>query len=732
MQWGNNELLSWKMRFALQKVYLLLGTCGMVLASDATPNGPPHWAFQPVLPRISPTVKNPKWARNEVDRFILTKLEATETLPGPCADRRTLLRRATYDLTGLPPTPEEVEAFVADQSAEPFNNVVERLLASPRYGERWGRHWMDVVRYADTAGDNADYPVPEARLYRDYIIESFNVDKPYDQFVREQLAGDVLAAQGPIDRYAERVTATGFLALSRRYATAPFEFAHLIIEDAIETTGRAFMGMTFRCARCHDHKYDPMTREDYYALYGLFESTQFPYAGSEEFQSKKFPRSGFRPLVPPEKYQSLTAAHDKRLASLEAGVKECEKELASEKKGIANRTNAATQVLENRLKTLNTELAGVKRPGSPAGLPVAYAVAEGKPVDSGLQLRGEPNEPGQPVRRRAPKFLAGEQPLNIPDGASGRLPFAEWLTRPDNPLTARVMVNRIWQHHFGRGLVATPSNFGLRGDLPTHPELLDHLARRFIESDWSVKAVHRLIMRSSTYQQASERSGEGGKGQGAVIRDQGSVVHQDSHAASRTTAPLTTDYSLFPRRRLSAEEIRDSMLSVAGSLDLRRPGSHPFPKISEWQWTQHNPFKELYDSNHRSVYLMIQRLQRQPYLSLFDAPDANVSTDVRTDSTVPLQALYLMNNKFVQDQASAFARRVMNTASKEADRVKVACTMAWSREPSPKEVARAEQFLSQCREVLRRTEATEEQLEQEAWSSYTRVLLTANEFFFLD
>ena len=715
------------MRITIQIFLLLRYMAVTVLAADAPANRSPHWAFQRVTPKTPPAVQNAGWARTDVDRFILAKLEAAGTVPGPSADRRTLLRRATYDLIGLPPTPEEVEAFVADPSADAFNRVIERLLSSPHYGERWGRHWMDVVRYADTAGDNADYPVPEARLYRDYIIDSFNADKPYDQFAREQIAGDILAAQGSVDGYAERVTATGFLALSRRYATAPFEFNHLILEDAIETTGRAFLGMTFRCARCHDHKFDPVTREDYYALYGLFESTQFPYAGSEEFHSKKFPRSGFQPLVPPAQHEPLFKAHAIRLASLEAAIKQHEDERTAEKQAIGNVTNAAVRALDDKLKTLNRELSDLKKPGGPAELPVAYAVAEGKPVDSRLQSRGEPNELGVPVRRRAPKFLAREESLNIPDGASGRLPFSEWLTRPENPLTARVMVNRIWQHHFGKGLVATPSNFGLRGDPPTHPELLDYLASRFVESGWSIKSMHRLIMRSSTYQQGSVISD-----QSSVFSDQGSGGRKERRVAAPTTDPLTTDYSRFPRRRLSAEEIRDTMLFIAGTLNLRRPGPHPFPKISEWKWTQHNPFKELYDSNHRSVYLMTQRLQRQPYLSLFDAPDANVSTDVRTDSTVPLQALYLMNNTFVQDQASAFAGKVMNAASSDEDRLKFACMTAWSREPNLNELTRAQQFLSQCREDLRRTEATEEQAGQKAWSSYTRVLLMANEFFYVD
>ena len=270
------------------------------VASQAESPTNTWWAFRPVQAVTAPAVSNTRWPQTPVDAFILSKLEAVGLHPSPRAEKRTLLRRVYFDLIGLPPTPDEADAFMADASPEAFTRVVERLLASPRYGERWGRHWMDVVRYADTAGDNADYPVPEARLYRDYIIDAFNADKPYDQFVREQLAGDLLAREGVREHYAEQVIATGFLALSRRYATAPFELMHLTVEDAIETTGRAFLGLTPRCARCHDHKFDPMTQQDYYGLYGLFASTRFPYAGSEEFQSKNLPRTGFVPLVPPE------------------------------------------------------------------------------------------------------------------------------------------------------------------------------------------------------------------------------------------------------------------------------------------------------------------------------------------------------------------------------------------------------------------------------------------------
>src|SRR5579883_1248712 len=282
-----------------------------------------HWAFVPVR-KPQPPHDSSGWAGGPLDCFIAAGQRERGVRPVAPADRRTWLRRVTFDLIGLPPTPEEIAAFLADSSAEAHARVVDRLLASPRYGERWGRHWMDLVRYADTAGDNADYPIPEARLYRDYVIDSFNADKPYDQFVCEQLAGDILAKQGPPEKYAEGIIATGFLALSRRYATGPYELWHLTLEDTIDTTGRAFLGLTFRCARCHDHKFDPVTQQDYYALYGFFASIQFPWAGGEELVSKHTNRLSFVPLMPPAKAAPLLAAYRNQVTELEAKLKDAE------------------------------------------------------------------------------------------------------------------------------------------------------------------------------------------------------------------------------------------------------------------------------------------------------------------------------------------------------------------------------------------------------------------------
>jgi hypothetical protein len=648
-----------------------------------------HWAFQPVR-TVDPPPDPTGWAESPVDRFIAAGLRTQGIAPAGAADRRALARRVTFDLAGLPPTPEEIEAFVLDGAPDAYERLVERLLASSHYGERWGRHWLDVARYADTAGDNADYPVPEARLYRDWVIDAFNADKPYDQFVCEQLAGDLLARDGPADRYAGRVVATGFLALSRRYATAPYEFWHLTMEDTIDTTGRAFLGLTLRCARCHDHKFDPVTREDYYALYGFFAGTQFPWAGGEELVSKNFNRQHFVPLLPPEQAAPRLAAYHKRLADLEAGVKAAE----------ANKDKPHADALKAELRRLG-------RPGLPPDLPGAYAVQDRGAVDVPVQVRGEPEKTGPVVHRDAPKFLRPAA-LALPASGSGRLQLARWIASPDNPLTARVMVNRIWQHHFGKGLVATPSNFGLRGEPPTHPELLDWLADRFVRSGWSVKAIHREILLSKTYRLAS------------------------STDAAAANDPGNRWYGRHDRRRLDAEATRDALLAVSGRLDLRRPDAHPFPPPEKWPWTQHNPFKEVYTSGHRSVYLMTQRLQRHPVLGLFDAPDTNTSTDQRMTSTVAPQALFLMNNPFVAEQAEAFAGRLLAHSPDPRRRFDFAARLAWGRPATDAEQQRAARFLEACRARLAEAGVPAERHEREAWAGCARVLFCSNEFVYLD
>jgi mono/diheme cytochrome c family protein len=1115
------------------------------------------WSFDPITDPAVPTVQAIGWPATSVDAFILAKLEGQKVQPTPRADKRTLLRRATYDLTGLPPKPEEIDAFAADSSPEAFAKVVDRLLASPRYGERWGRHWLDVVRYADTAGDTADYPAGLAWRYRNYVIDAFNADKPYDDFLREQIAGDILAERGPQERYAERVTATGFLAISRRFGFDSEHYQHLTIQDTLDVLGQSVLGLSVGCARCHDHKFDPVSMKDYYALYGIFDSSRYAFPGSEQkgklramvpllpraeaqpkwhdydrqvavlsdrlaqkkqpvpavvFRSLHDPDGDFEiqkdasggsygEIVPPwlaegklgvtaaaqspfknlfpqgrfgasiagreneyrlaqELYPRRTAAEgallyanlDFRTGAAEGGAKAAHRltlgagdnypaiellispdalmarrgadlekladlksrewhnlqltlDLAKQQfagsvsradqstafagKTFAPgwtgaldhvqldskaRTGAALPSLEidnfglqgtpfspatiktpvravapgepdpaaltaeletlvgfdgglefqtdgapparpwhpgpntvvkmaqtaqspfrnllpagklgitmpNRapydglglnfsapIKATDTDIlyvafdfrtgareaggegawrfhlghgvplpavelqfnatqffnrsgagyetVGALRPGEwhqvqltlhlkqktytgailtttgsipfkgtfvggwdgvldyafidsyghrpgvrpaldadnfvfreapfpalDAPLPaeiagaqqarkarvealrqqlaalggdtakdaqelnallvdgpceMTYGVVEGTAHNARVQMRGEPDRPGEEVPRGFPAALGGG-PLPPGTTGSGRLELAQWVTRPDNPLVARVMVNRIWQYHFGRGLVGTPNDFGMRGQLPTHPELLDHLATRFRESGWSVKAMHRLIMLSAAYQEA---------------------------AAPAAGGP---PYAGFERRRLSAEEIRDSILAVSGELDFTVGQGHPFPSPISAAFSQHGPFIGVYENDRRSVYLMTQRLKRHPFLALFDGPDPNASTADRRVTTVPTQALYFLNSPFVHEKSAKFAARLQAARPDDAQRVEVAWRAALGRAPGGEERAEAAEFLAAYRAEL--LAAKQPEVEGGALAAYLRTLFGSNEFLHLD
>jgi mono/diheme cytochrome c family protein len=655
------------------------------------------WSFRPLSSPPIPAVQNSAWPAGDLDRFILARIEQAGLQPSADADKRTLIRRATFDLIGLPPTVEEIEAFVADTSPEAFAKVVDRLLASPHYGERWGRHWLDVVRYADTAGDNSDFPIPQMFRYRDWVIGAFNRDLPYDQFVREQLAGDLLTG-GTTQEAHERIIATGYLANARRFGSTVDDYPqHLTIEDTIDNLGRAFLGLTINCARCHDHKFDPITAADYYALYGIFHSTRYPWPGLELEQKQR----DLVPLVEPAKLTEAEAAlkkHDaekRRLAQVVQELKDSVKNTPAEEK----------QQVEQKIK--DAERAVRDFTNKPAPFELAYAVAEAKTIeDAAIQLRGDPAKPGDRVRRHFLTALGGEA---LPDSepSSGRRQLGEWIVGRENPLTARVMVNRIWLNHFGEGLVPTPNDFGKQGKPPTHPELLDWLASRFIESGWSAKSMHRLIMLSRTYQLASQ---------------------QNDDAAARD--PNNELLTAFPRRRLDAEAIRDTLLVLGDNLDKSPAGAHPFPPESEWNFTQHHPFRAVYGSKRRSVYLMTQRIQRDPYLAIFDGADPAASTPLRTTSTTPLQALYLLNDAFVHEQSALFAARLVKEAKDDAARIELAYRTCFGRPPDPREVESCGKFLVDVRERL--TETPAEQAELASWQALVRVLFRLNEFVYVD
>jgi len=667
-----------------------------------------HWAFEPVSDPQPPEVRHRRWPNNDVDRFILAKLESAGRSPALSADKRTQIRRATFDVTGLPPTPEEVDRFLKDASPRAFQRLVERLLASPHYGERWGRHWLDVVRYADTAGESSDFPIPQAFRYRNYVIDSFNGDKPYDQFLREQIAGDLLPADSQAVRN-EQTIATGFIALSRRFGAgegAP----HLTIEDTLETTGRAVLGLSLSCARCHDHKYDPVTMNDYYGLYGVFGSTRYPHPGSEV----KNRQADFVPLVPREEFEARTKPFREALEAATADIARLEKEIAVlHKQGLSTAdTNAELESAKKR----RTQLLA-----SPPDVPTAYAVAEGASTNARVQLRGDPSHPGPEVPRAFLKVLGGQ---TLPAGCagSGRLELADWLTSPTNPLTARVMVNRLWQHHFGRGLVATPNDFGTQGRRPTDLELLDWLASRFIESGWSVKAMHRLMLNSATYQQGSSVQGREARGES----------EQSLDSRLSTLDPNETLFSPFTRHRLDAEQLRDALLAVSGELDPTPGGVHPFPAEQTWAFTQHAPFHAVYESKKRSVYLMQQRIRKHPFLALFDGADPNASTGERGVTTTPLQALFAMNDKFAHEQAMAFARRLLREEGEDRFRLERAYQLAFARRARPDEVSECLASLEAVRSKLRANGSSADEQALMAWSSVARALLGSNEFLFID
>jgi len=658
--------------------------------------GRAHWSFQPVKVAAIPKVRAPSWTYNAVDFFTLARMEKAGVKPAPEADLRTLIRRASFDLIGLPPTPEEVEAFVNDPSPDAFARVVDRLLDSPQYGERWGRHWLDVVRYADTCGNASDYPVPQAYKYRNYVIKAFNADLPFDQFIREQIAGDLLPAANESERFGHTV-ATGYLAIARRFGGGRGP-VNLLIDDAIDNLGRTFLGISIGCARCHDHKFDPVPQTDYYALYGIFSSTRFPHPGGEGANRP----ADLVPLLPQAKLETSTKVWREQIATLEGEMKnldsarinlEKEPECAGKKDSMTRITRTIAET-KNRLKQVSDTVPYEQ----------AYAVAEAKGADARLQVRGDPERLGEVVPRGFLHVLGG-QTLAKTEAGSGRLELANWIADSANPLTARVMMNRLWQHHFGRGLVATPNDFGTRGQAPSHPELLDYLAQRFVQSGWSLKAMHRMMLLSHTWQLSATASNAGA-----------------------AADPNNTLWSHAERRRLDAEAIRDALLFVSGDLDLAPGGAHPFPPVYTWGFTQHNQFFAVYENRQRSVYLMQQRLRKHPFFALFDGADTNSSTGVRDPSTTPLQSLFVMNDKFVHEQAARLAARLGAMESADAPRISLVFRTLYSRSPQNEEVQMATEYLSQIRAQL----AAKQLSPNEAWPSLVRALLGANEFFYLD
>ncbi|MBX5495847.1 MAG: PSD1 domain-containing protein [Bryobacteraceae bacterium] len=742
------------------------------------------WSFQPIKKTEPPQVKDASWPRGPIDRFILARLEQEGLRPVKPADKRTLIRRATLDLIGLPPTPEEVDAFLADNSPDAFAKVVDRLLASPHYGERWARYWLDLARYSDDSlNSTKDEPYPNSFRYRNWVIRAFNEDMPYNLFVKAQIAGDMMASNDP-NQYAAGL---GFYALSPEMQ-----------DERVDATTRGFLGLTVACAQCHDHKYDPIPTKDYYSLQGIFSSTQLdelPLAPAhvvdawkaqeekvkrKETQIQRFydiQRQQIAEILASQtaafmlaarglrdgagldaetlsRWKNYLASPDKEhpflkkwfdLAARGASEKEFEREayefqqlvldVLEEKREVDEKNKITLGLNPQRNDIANASLVSLSRDKfnlwrdlfekssrdsagffqTPDGiyyyhkgtierflqgewktyleaqqaeleqlkkaLPEKYPFLQiirdkEKPADVKVQIRGDRNNLGEVAPRRFLAILSPPERKRYTKG-SGRLELAEDIVDPRNPLTARVMVNRIWQYHFGRPIVGTPSNFGQLGERPTHPELLDYLAARFIENNWSIKAMHREIMLSAVYQLSAAND------ETNMAKDPGNLLLWRAN-----------------RRRLDVEALRDSMMFVSGTLDLT-PGEKAEP-LDE-------------TNTKRTIYGFVSRRKLDPTLALFDFPNPNSTSEGRLTTNVPLQRLFLMNSPFVERQAQALAARLEAGSGSTEDRIRNAYRLVFGRQPEPEELRLGQDFLAKAK-----------------WLMYARALLTSNEFLFVD
>lgn len=681
-----------------------------------------YWAFQPLANPAPPSVADQTWIRNPIDAFVLARLEAKGIEPAQQADRRTLIRRAYFDLWGIPPTPEAVREFVADPAPDAFKKLVDRLLNSPRYGERWGRRWLDLVRYSDSNGFKTDEFRPHIWRYRDYVIRSFNEDKPYDRFVKEQLAGDELDPNDP-----DAMIATGYLRLW------PFESNQRdldrqwsdILDEITDITGEAFLGMGFNCAKCHDHKFDPILRKDYYRLRAFF-APLYPDDGLtaatreerraheremavwreatkeirakldaiEEPAKRKAARNSYSKFEAP--YRRMLDTPDEELGSYERQIKDLAYRHLIKEHGRMDK-----QIPANRKKEwaqLKKELAEFDHL-KPRGLTTIMGVRDVTANAPSVTI------PGQPDKPIAPGFLSlmHAAPAKIDRVASKlnstgrRLTLAKWITDPENPLSTRVIANRVWQYHFGRGLALNANDFGRQGEPPTHPELLDWLAREFVAQGWSFKEMHRLIMNSAVYRQASLR---------------------DTPAQAESADPDNRLFWRMPTRRLDAEQIRDAMLAVSGETDFTMGG----PGVNG-------------TAPRRSIYLRFMRNTRDPFLDAFDLPDGFNSAAHREVTTTATQALLLLNDEWTVHRAAALARRIESEGhgSRES-RIERAYDLAFGRAPAQDEMAEASAYLERNQDRIAREAngKAADKAEQQALIDLCHALMNANEFLYAD
>ena len=652
--------------------------------------GRQHWAFQPVQRAALPAVKAKDWPQNGIDHFILARLEKAGLQPAPAVAPRDLQRRLNYALTGLPPK--------ANSKFVNLKSEIENLMATPQYGERWARHWLDVVRYADSNGLDENAAHANAWRYRDYVVNAFNADKPYDQFLIEQIAGDLQAKDSQEDaRRRELFIATGFLSLGPKVLAEPdkVKMEMDIIDEQIDTLGKALLGLTLGCARCHDHKFDPIPIADYYALAGIFKSTKTMeslktiakwHENSVATPAEKRLREKHDVLIDAQK-KVVTAFTEKANAQLLVSLK-IDKLPAKPEEKYPKTTREELGKLRTALKQLEN---------NPPPLVSAMGVTDGNATELPVFVRGDHNTPAsfkQP--RRFPQVLSDGKPLGNEN--SGRLALAQWIADKKNPLTARVMVNRVWRWHFGRGLVATTDNFGLLGERPSHPDLLDWLAAWFMDNGWSVKKLNTLILTSATYQMSSTAS------PAALQQDANNVLH-----------------SRAPLRRLEAEPLRDSLLELGGLLDKQ---------VGGFVWTFEN-YKLVfnhtsedattYESNRRALYLPVIRNHVYDLFELFDFPDPGTVNGNRADSTIAPQALYLMNSPLVLRATESIAEALLKEGDlTNAQRVQRLYAQVFNRPPTVKETQRAVVFINNF---------AQDRLA--SWQALSQALVSSNEFLYL-
>jgi hypothetical protein len=728
---------------------VFIGCLALFAADTFTQRQREFWSFQPVKEQTPPAVRDRAWAWNAIDQFVLAKLESKGLRPSPPADKITLLRRATFDLTGLPPTPEEIDAFVADRSPHAFETVVDRLLASPRYGERWGRHWLDLARFAESEGFKADEPRPNAWRYRDYVIQSFNADKPYDRFVQEQIAGDEL---WPTDPQARVATAFHRHYPDESNARNLFQRRQEILDDITDTTGAVFTGLTYGCARCHNHKFDPILQADYYRLQAFFANTaqadhipMVSEAEAAEYRRKqavweektKAIREKIAALLAPEKQKLKDDYFEKYPPEIQAMILKpapqrtpYEGQMAAKAQPYLEIADEdAAKALRGAARQQYTELKASLAPFlslDPGPFPEGMGVADLGRTAPPTHVLGVGNY-DRPKEEVQPGFLTlldpGDAKIVPPAGVEStgrRTALAMWLTEPRNPLTSRVMANRLWHYHFGKGIVGTPSDFGVMGERPSHPELLDWLARAFVRSGWSMKHMHRLILNSATWQQAS-----------AERKDAAEVD------------PGNRLLWAYPRHRLEGEAFRDSALSVSGLLNLEEGGPSVYPELPEGMGALRGGWKlsAMDERNRRSVYIFVKRNQRYPMLEALDMPDTHESCPRRGVTTTAPQALTVVNDKVVLDWAEAFAARALEAK----DPVQRAFQLAYSRSPDPWEKDTVATFFHKQAAVIAARVAKGEKLAlpaalpagvdrayAAAFVDFCQMLMSSNEFVYVN